>query len=71
MIEFEPVQLLESIELEENEPLVILRLSKKWTVPETAALSKDWRTFSGQLKSSPTFAGDPVHIQQEMRNEWD
>jgi hypothetical protein len=65
------IQLLEPIEFEENEPLVVLRLSKKWTAPETAAPSKDWREFAGQLKSSPTFAGDSVHIQQEMRNEWD
>ena len=34
-------------------------------------LAKDWRKFAGQLKSSPTFEGDPVTIQQEMRNEWD
>jgi hypothetical protein len=63
------IELLEPIEFEENEPLVVLRLSKKWTAPETNAASKDWRAFSGQLKSSPTFEGDPVYIQQEMRNE--
>jgi len=30
------IQLLEPIEFEENEPLVVLRLSKKSTAPETA-----------------------------------
>ncbi len=65
------IELLEPIEFEENEPLVVLRLTKKVVTPEMATPSKDWRKFTGQLKSSPTFAGDPVHIQQEMRNEWD
>ena len=65
------IQLLEPIEFEENEPLVVLRLSKKSTAPETSTSSKDWRKFAGQLKSSSTFAGDPLKIQQDMRNEWD
>ncbi len=65
------IQLLEAVEFEENEPLVVLRLSKKSTTLESTTPSKDWRKFAGQLKSSPAFAGDPVHIQQEMRNEWD
>ncbi|PPD47992.1 MAG: hypothetical protein CTY16_06315 [Methylobacter sp.] len=65
------IELLEAIEFEENEPLVVLRLSKKVPASETSSPSKDWRTFAGQLKSSPTFAGDPVKIQQDMRNEWD
>ncbi|MGZ8237602.1 MAG: hypothetical protein ACXWTY_06985 [Methylobacter sp.] len=56
---------------EENEPLVVLRLSKKVLAPETTSPSKDWLTFAGQLRSSPTFAGDPVQIQQDMHNEWD
>jgi hypothetical protein len=31
---------------------------------------KDWQAFSGQLKNSPNFAGDPLKIQQQLRNEW-
>lgn len=27
--------------------------------------------FAGILKDSPSFKGDPLKIQQEMRNEWD
>ena len=37
------IELLEPIEFEENEPLVVLRLSKKWIAPETAIPPKDWR----------------------------
>ena len=43
------IQLLEPIEFEENEPLVVLRLSKKSTAPETTTTSKDWRKFAGPL----------------------
>ena len=65
------IQLLEPIEFDENEPLVVLSLSKKLTTPEMTTPLKDWRKFTGQLKSSPAFTGDPGLIQQEMRNEWD
>jgi hypothetical protein len=65
------IELLEAVEFEENEPLVVLRLSKKVLTSETPSPAKDWRIFAGQLKSSPTFADDPVQIQQDMRNEWD
>jgi hypothetical protein len=66
------IEVLEPIQFEENEQLLVLRISKKWTPPQPPVVkSKDWRTFTGQLKSSPTFEGDPVSIQQEMRNEWD
>jgi hypothetical protein len=65
------IHLLEPIQFEENEHLVVLRLSKKWKNTDAITSPKDWRKFAGQLKSSLTFNGDPVHIQQEMRNEWD
>ncbi|MEI8394987.1 MAG: hypothetical protein WCF85_09650 [Rhodospirillaceae bacterium] len=32
--------------------------------------SQDWRAFVGTLKGSPHFEGDPVVIQQAMRDEW-
>jgi hypothetical protein len=28
-------------------------------------------TYAGILKDSPTFQGDPVEIQRQLRNEWD
>ncbi|POZ53502.1 DUF2281 domain-containing protein [Methylovulum psychrotolerans] len=65
------IELLEAVEFEENEPLVVLRRSKKVLTSKTPSPAKDWRSFAGQLKSSPIFAGDPVQIQQDMRNEWD
>ncbi len=33
--------------------------------------SVDWRRFVGTMKDSPNLNGDPVKIQQGMRNEWD
>jgi predicted DNA-binding antitoxin AbrB/MazE fold protein len=65
------IQVLEPIEFEENEQLLVLRISKKWKAPETTSKSKDWRKFAGKLKTSSAFEGDPVNIQQEMRDEWD
>lgn len=65
------IQVLEPIEFEENEQLLILRISKKWQAPEVTEKSQDWRKFVGLLKDSPTFQGDPVKLQQEMRHEWD
>jgi len=28
-------------------------------------------SFKGVLKNSPSFEGDPLEIQQKMRNDWD
>ncbi len=28
-------------------------------------------SYAGILKDSPTFQGDPVEIQRQLRNEWD
>ena len=52
------IQLIEPIQFEENEQLIVLRISKKWKSSDIPP-SKDWRKFAGQLKSSPAFAGDP------------
>jgi predicted DNA-binding antitoxin AbrB/MazE fold protein len=60
---------LEPIEFEENEQLIVLRLSKKWH-KETVSETKDWRKFAGALKDSTAFEGDPVEIQRAMRDEW-
>ena len=66
------IQLLEPVQLEENEQLVVLRISKRATYLETSSSpSKDWRKFVGFLKSSAVFGDDPLAIQQEMRSDWD
>ena len=64
--------LLEPVQLEENEQLVVLKISKRSTHTETpvSTPSKDWRNFVGLLKSSAVFGVDPLAIQQEMRNDW-
>jgi len=61
---------LEPIEFEENEQLIVLRISKKWEKETTSSSKNDWRKFAGMLKESSAFSGDPVDIQREMRDEW-
>lgn len=57
---------------EENERLVILRLSKSYAAePAAAQQSADWRAWVGRLKDSPAWSGDPLAEQQDMRREWD
>lgn len=66
------IEPLEPVRFEENEHLVILRLSK--TIVDTTATptpSADWRRWVGVLKDSPNLNGDPLAIQQQMRHEWD
>ena len=65
------IELLEPVQFEENEHLVILRLSKPWTPPETTARVSDWKQLSGLLKASPNLNDGPLKIQQNMRREWD
>lgn len=31
---------------------------------------EDWQHLAGTLKDSPNLNGDPLTLQQEMRNEW-
>lgn len=33
--------------------------------------SSNLSTFIGALKKSPSFSGDPVNIQRQMRDDWD
>jgi predicted DNA-binding antitoxin AbrB/MazE fold protein len=63
---------LEPILFDENEHLVILRLSKTY-VGTVAARTQpvDWKRWAGVLKDSPNLNDDPVAIQQAMRHEWD
>lgn len=40
---------------------------KKITIKASVTLE----SFKGILKNSPSFEGDPLEIQEKMRNEWD
>jgi hypothetical protein len=63
---------LEPVVFEENEQLIILRLSKSYAaVGQPATANANWRTWVGCLKDSPHLNGDPLTVQQEMRREWD
>ena len=64
------IEPLELVEFEDNEQLVILRLSKPWTEKDVTASRQDWHDFVGTLKSSPHFNDDPVAVQQSLRDEW-
>jgi hypothetical protein len=37
-------------------------------LPSTAA--GGWQAYVGMLKDSPRFAGEPLAMQRELRNEW-
>ena len=37
---------------------------------DLGSVKYDWLAFAGALKNSPAFAGDPLVVQQQMRNEW-
>jgi len=65
------IHVMEPVHFEENEQLVILRISKKWQNPSSEEGAQDWRKFVGLLKNSSAFDADPVAIQQDMRHEWD
>ena len=65
------IELLEPVQFEENEHLVILRLSKPWKPSDITEYVTDWKQLAGILKSSPNLNGDPLLVQQNMRNEWD
>ncbi len=65
------IEPMEPVKFDDNEHLIILRLSKSWTQSHVTAPTKDWRDFVGSLKSSPHFNGDPVVVQQRLRDEWD
>lgn len=63
------IQVLEPVDFDENEQLIILRLSKHWQ-ESTSSKTTDWRKFAGILKDSTALEGDPVAIQRAMRDEW-
>lgn len=65
------IEPLEPVQFEENEHLVILRLSKPSLAEGDIKVGKDWRQFAGILRASPNFNSDPLLIQQELRDEWD
>lgn len=66
------IQPLEPIQFEEDEHLVILRLSKADVGTASTFMSPvDWRRWAGVLKDSPHMNEDPVATQHAMRNDWD
>ena len=66
------IQPLEPVMFDENEHLVILRLSKTYVGTAAAPTQPpDWKHWAGVLKDSPNLNDDPVAIQQAMRHEWD
>lgn len=66
------IEPLEPVVFEDNEQLVILRLSKPFApTGDAPAGGGDWRAWIGRLKASPNWNDDPVVQQQEMRRDWD
>jgi hypothetical protein len=66
------IEPLEPVVFEDNEQLVILRLSKPYAAADTARTAAgDWRAWVGRLKDSPNWNDDPLALQREMRREWD
>lgn len=65
------IQPLEPVQFDDNEHLVILRLSKSWPTKQDTSPAADWRSFAGVLRDSPNMNEDPVAIQEAMRREWD
>jgi predicted DNA-binding antitoxin AbrB/MazE fold protein len=65
------VRPLEPVQFDDNEPLVILRLTKTFANPTPPAQSAVWQHWAGVLKSSPNLNGDPLTLQRDMRHEWD
>ena len=66
------IEPLEPVLFEENEHLVILRLSKAYVhTSGSPTQSADWKRWVGVLRDSPSLNGDPLAIQQQVRNEWD
>lgn len=67
------IQPLEPVLFDENEHLVILRLSKTYPSPDVAPppAAADWKRWAGVLKDSPNLNDDPLTIQQAIRHDWD
>ncbi len=62
---------LEPVLFDDNEPLVILRLSKTHLTDPASGQPTAWQDWAGVLKSSPNFNDDPLALQRAMRHEWD
>ena len=63
---------LETVQFEENEHLVILRIPKTWpSATQASATPASWNSLVGALKTSPNLNEDPVLLQQKARREWD
>ena len=65
--------LLEPVRFEENEHLMIVRLPALPRAEPAAnpSASADWQSFVGVLQDSPNWNGDPLTVQEAMRDDWD
>lgn len=65
------IEPLEPVSFEENEHLVILRLTRTHAPQQVeASRPADWTQWVGVLKDSPHLNGDPLSAQRAMRDEW-
>lgn len=64
---------LEPVRFEENEHLMIVRLPAMPRVEPVTKLpvAADWQSFVGVLQNSPNWNGDPLAVQEAMRDDWD
>ena len=66
------IQPLEAVQFDENEHLVILRLSRAYVgTVATSTVPADWTRWAGVLKDSPNLNDDPVATQHALRHDWD
>ena len=64
------VEPLEHVKFDEDEHVLIVRLSKPLQSPALPKTRMSWREVAGSLKASPNFNNDPLTIQQDLRDEW-
>lgn len=64
------IEPLKPVKFEDNELLHNLRLSKPLASTAASQSVAGWRKFSGSLRSSPNFSGDPVTVERKLRDEW-
>lgn len=70
LLESQTIEKLIQIELQRCHTNKLLKIDTCKTT-ETQPIKRSLSSFIGTLKSSATFAADPVAIQRAMRDEWD
>lgn len=67
------VRLCEPIALQGRHRAVVTilePLGEEGGVSKKNTTAQDWRQFTGIIKDSPHFNGDPVTTQKALRDEW-